>query len=164
MADDIDRDDLPNRAASAPPPPPATHRGRRWAIRILTIVVLVPVLVLVIWTAVALNYSYSRGYRSGYIQKFSRKGWLCKTWEGELAIVNVPGSQPEIFRFSVRNDSVAGLLQRAMGDRVTLAYEQHTGIPTACFGETEYFVDSLKAIVEPGATPTPPVPPAPVIR
>ena len=159
MADDIDRDD----SAPTPAAPPARRR-RHWLRWILTLVVLLPILVISLWTAIALGYSYSRGYRSGYIQKFSRKGWLCKTWEGELAIVNVPGSQPEIFRFSVRNDSVAGLLQRAMGDRVTLAYEQHKGVPTSCFGETEYFVDSLKAIVEPGATPAPPAPPAPVTR
>ena len=154
MADDIDRDDVP-----AATPAPAPRRRRHWLRWIITIVVLVPLLVISLWTAIALNWSYSRGYRSGYIQKFSKKGWLCKTWEGELAIVNVPGSQPEIFRFTVRNDSIAELLQHAMGDRVTLQYAQHVGVPFTCFGDTQYYVDGLQAINE--MTPTAPAPPLP---
>ncbi|HEX8850919.1 MAG TPA: hypothetical protein VF761_15415 [Gemmatimonadaceae bacterium] len=154
MADDIDRDDVPAPTPAAPP-----RRRRHWLRWIITIVVLVPLLVISLWTAIALNWSYSRGYRSGYVQKFSRKGWLCKTWEGELAIVNVPGSQPEIFRFTVRKDSIASLLQHAMGDRVTLQYAQHVGIPVSCFGDTQYFVEGVQAITE--MTPTAPAPPMP---
>ena len=156
MADDIDRDvppAAPSSADSAPPP----RRRRRWGRRILAAVILIPVLVLSVWTAIAVNWSYSRGYRSGYIQKFSKKGFICKTWEGELAIVNVPGSQPEIFQFTVKNDSVAKLLQGAMGDRVTLEYAQHLGIPFSCFGDTQYFVEGIKAITD--LTPTAPMPP-----
>lgn len=154
MADDIDRDDVPPATPASPP-----RRRKNWWRRILAAVILVPVLVVVLWTVVALNWSYSRGYRSGYIQKFSKKGWLCKTWEGELAIVNVPGSQPEIFSFTVRNDSIAQLLQHAMGDRVTLQYAQHVGVPFSCFGDTQYYVDGLQAINE--MTPTSPMPPMP---
>lgn len=157
MADDIDRDD---RASTPPAPPP--RRRRHWVRWIVTIVVLVPLLVLSLWTAIALNWSYSRGDRSGYVQKFSKKGWLCKTWEGELAIVNVPGSQPEIFRFTVRKDSVAEKIRRVMGDRVTVSYQQHVGIPFSCFGDTQYFVDSVRAITEMSPTaPMPPMPPGP---
>lgn len=154
MADDIDRDDVPTEAA---PPPP--RRRKRWGRRLFTILVLVPLLALSLWTAIALNWSYSRGDRSGYIQKFSKKGWLCKTWEGELAIVNVPGSQPEIFEFTVRDDGVAQQLRQVMGDRVTVSYQQHVGIPFSCFGDTQYFVDSVRPIVEPVQTPTAPMPP-----
>lgn len=156
MADDIDRDDVP---AATPAPAPALRRRRHWLRWIITLVVLVPVLVISVWTAIALNWSYSRGDRSGYVQKFSKKGWLCKTWEGELAIVNVPGSQPEIFRFTVRDDSVAQKIRSVMGDRVTVSYQQHMGIPFSCFGDTQYFVDSVRAITE--MTPTPPMPPVP---
>lgn len=154
MADDIDRD-----AASSAPAAPPPRRRRHWVRWIVTVVVLVPLLVITLWTAIALNWSYSRGDRSGYVQKFSKKGWLCKTWEGELAIVNVPGSQPEIFRFTVRDDSVAQQIRQIMGDRVTLSYQQHMGIPFSCFGDTEYFVDSVRAITE--MTPTAPMPPMP---
>lgn len=97
-----------------------------------------------IW--VALNWSYSRGERAGYMQKFSQKGWLCKTWEGELQMIPVPGSIPEKFLFSVRVDSLAQTLNSSMGKRVALTYEQHKGLPTACFGETEYFVTDVKVL------------------
>ncbi|NTV11875.1 MAG: hypothetical protein HGA47_14080 [Zoogloea sp.] len=98
------------------------------------------------YTWLALNWSYSTGERAGYVQKFSRKGWLCKTWEGELAIVALPGSMPEIFRFSVRDDAVAAAINAQMGKRVSLDYSQHLGIPSTCFGETEYFVEQIRAV------------------
>jgi hypothetical protein len=95
---------------------------------------------------ITLNYDYSEGERAGYVQKFSRKGWLCKTWEGELAMVNLPGAMPEIFRFSVREDDVAQRINDTMGQRVTLHYEQHVGVPTSCFGETNYFVTDVRTV------------------
>ena len=98
------------------------------------------------YTWVTLTWSYSSGERAGYIQKFSRKGWVCKTWEGELAMVAVPGSMPEKFYFSVRDDAVAAQINQAMGRRIVLNYDQHVGVPTSCFGETEYFVKRVKAI------------------
>lgn len=95
---------------------------------------------------ITLQYDYSEGERAGYIQKFSRKGWLCKTWEGELAMVNLPGAVPEIFQFSVRDDAVARKINDSMGRRVTLHYEQHIGVPTSCFGETDYFVTEVRDV------------------
>jgi len=98
------------------------------------------------YTWASLTWSYSKGERAGYVQKLSKKGWVCKTWEGELTMVAVPGSMPEKFYFSVRDDAVAAQINQAMGRRVVLYFEQHVGIPTSCFGETEYFVKSVKAI------------------
>ena len=98
------------------------------------------------YTWLSLTWSYSKGERAGYIQKFSKKGWVCKTWEGELAMVAVPGSTPEKFYFSVREDAVAARINQSMGRRIVLYYEQHVGVPTRCFGETEYFVRSVKVI------------------
>ncbi len=95
---------------------------------------------------VVLTWSYSSGERAGFLQKFSSKGWLCKTWEGELALVAMPGSTPEKFFFTVRNASVAQRINLAMGKRVALVYEQHKGLPTDCFGETEYFVTDLREL------------------
>lgn len=80
------------------------------------------------------------------MQKFSKKGWICKTWEGELAMVSIPGSMPEKFNFSVRNDDVARRINEAMGKRVALTYEQHKGVPTSCFAETEYYVIDVKVV------------------
>ena len=94
----------------------------------------------------AFQYSYSDGERAGFIQKFSRKGWLCKTWEGELALVAMPGSTPEKFFFTVRDDGLAARINAVMGQRVALAYDQHKGLPGDCFGETEYFVREIRVV------------------
>ncbi|MCU0929331.1 MAG: hypothetical protein MUE62_09180 [Burkholderiaceae bacterium] len=88
----------------------------------------------------ALSWSYSEGERAGWVQKFSRKGWLCKTWEGELALVSLPGSTVEKFPFTVRDDTVAAEIMKVMGKRVNLHYEEKVGLPTTCFGETRHFV------------------------
>jgi hypothetical protein len=98
------------------------------------------------YTAVALKWSYSAGERAGFMQKLSTKGFVCKTWEGELQLVALPGSMPEKFFFSVRDDAVAARINTTMGKRVALTYEQHIGVPTSCFGETEYFVTDVKEV------------------
>ena len=98
------------------------------------------------YTWVTLNFSFSTGERAGYVQKFSHKGWICKTWEGELQMIPVPGAIPEKFLFSVRSDAVAQKINGILGKKVSLHYEQHKGIPTTCFGETEYFVTDVKVI------------------
>lgn len=100
------------------------------------------------YTWIVLSWSYSTGERAGYVQKFSNKGWFCKTWEGELAMVTMPGTLTEKFEFSVRNAEVAKQLNESMGQRVSLHYEQHVGVPTNCFGETQYYVSSVR-VVEP---------------
>lgn len=98
------------------------------------------------YTWVTLNWSFSRGERAGYVQKFSNKGWICKTWEGELQMIPVPGAIPDKFLFSVRDDAIARKINDYMGKKVTLHYEQHKGVPTNCFGETEYFVTEIKVL------------------
>jgi len=113
---------------------------------VMAAVVLVPIVLFALYTWSALTWSYSKGERAGYIQKFSKKGWICKTWEGELAIVSIPGTMSEKFYFTVRDDAVAARINESMGKRVKLTYEQHMGIPTTCFGETEYFVVDVKAV------------------
>jgi len=101
---------------------------------------------LVFWAyaLITLNYSYSEGERAGYLQKFSKRGWICKTWEGEILLTSMPGAIPEKFEFSVRDDEIARQLMAATGKRVLLSYEQHKGVPTSCFGETEYFISRLQ--------------------
>jgi hypothetical protein len=135
-------------AERATPAPTATHprRKRRWGLMLFGIFIILPILLIALWTTIALNWSYSLGNRAGYVQKFSQKGWLCKTWEGEIAMVNMPGQAQEKFAFSVRDDSVAHEITRLMGNRVSITYAQHPGIPLRCFGDTEYFVTAVKAI------------------
>ncbi len=127
-----------------PDTPASSHRTRRWGLIALLLIVLVPALLFGAWTFATLNYVYSRGDRAGYVQKLSEKGWLCKTWEGELAMANLPGAMPEIFRFSVRDNSVARRLDSDMGKRVSVTYEQHRGVPTSCFAETEYYITNVR--------------------
>jgi hypothetical protein len=137
----------PQSSSAAPPAAPARRRrGCGKPVFILLLLALVAAGLLALYSWIALSYDYSEGERAGYVQKFSRKGWLCKTWEGELAMVNLPGAMPEVFRFSVREDSVARRLNETMGKRVTLHYEQHIGLPTSCFGETDYFVTDVRAV------------------
>lgn len=119
---------------------------RHWGKLLLSILVLVPAATLALWTAIALSYSYSSGERVGYLQKFSKKGWICKTYEGEIAQVNLPGQIANVFQFSVRDDSIAAVINNAQGKQVALTYEQHKGVPTSCFGETEYFVKGVKVL------------------
>jgi len=119
---------------------------KNWKLRIFLFLVVLPAVLFAGYTWVTLHYAYSTGERSGYVQKISKKGWLCKTWEGELAMATVPGTAPQIFPFSVRDDAVAHRIEQAAGQRVALSYEQHKGVPSSCFGETEYFVTGVRAI------------------
>src|SRR6266511_5805917 len=128
--------------AGSPPPRHRSHRIRT----LVLLLVLIPIVVFSLWAWVALGYVYSKGERAGYVQKLSKKGWLCKTWEGELAMANLPGTMPEIFRFSVRNDSIARLLEKNVGRRVSISYEQHRGVPSSCFAETQYYVTNVRLV------------------
>ncbi len=118
---------------------------------IITLVVLIalPLLVFTLWAGVTLNYTYSSGDRAGFLQKISKRGWLCKTWEGELQLSAIPGSQPEKFLFTTRSDSLATVMQKLSGQRVVLDYKQHVGVPGTCFGDTEYFVTGVRPVAGP---------------
>jgi hypothetical protein len=122
------------------------RRRRRWPWIIAGALVVLPALALAAWTMIALSYTYSRGDRAGYIQKLSKKGWICKTWEGELAMVNVPGTMQERFPFTVRSDSLAQAMNQMMGSQVSITYEEHRGVPGSCFGETNYYVTAARSV------------------
>jgi len=112
----------------------------------LVLVIVVPLVAFTIYTFAALNYVYSSGERAGFLQKISKKGWICKTWEGEIQLAAIPGSMPEKFEFTVRSDSIAEVLNKLNGERVVVTYEQHKGLPTSCFGDTEYFVTQARPV------------------
>lgn len=117
----------------------------RWRIWLAGLIGLIIVLAAsYVW--LTLTWSYSEGDRAGYVQKFSKKGWLCKTWEGELAMVAMPGSLAEKFSFTVRDTAVAAKVERSMGKRVSLSYEEHRGVPATCFGDTGYFVVDVRIV------------------
>jgi len=139
---------MTNHETDSQPAVPAHGFARRnWGKLTLTTIIVVPALLFTIWAGITLNFSYSSGQRVGFVQKFSSKGWLCKTWEGELAMVNMPGAMSQIFVFSVRNDSVAKAINDAMAKgRLELQYQEHRGVPTNCFGETNYYVVGVRSI------------------
>jgi hypothetical protein len=115
---------------------------RLWLAGVISLIIAVAVLY--VW--LALTWSYSDGERAGYVQKFSKKGWLCKTWEGELAMVAMPGSLAEKFQFTVRDAALATVVEKTMGKRVSLAYEEHRGLPTNCFGDTDHFAVDVRVV------------------
>lgn len=112
--------------------------------------ILLAVLILVVLPTLyfmgAIKWSYSDGERAGWVQKLSRKGWVCKTWEGELALVSQPGAPLEKFAFTIWDDGVADDLNRYIGKRVSLHYEEKVGLPTSCFGETRYYITKVTAV------------------
>ncbi len=126
-------------------PPPAAKKRFHWK-RWLFVALASPLILLVLYTAVVLNWSYATGERAGYVQKFSKRGWLVKTWDGELAMVTIPGTLVEKFEFTVREDSIARKINTTLGKKVSLRYEQHVGIPTSLFGDTGYFVVEVRPL------------------
>lgn len=132
-------------AAEGPPAPSPWRRRLRIA---AVLIVVLPIAFFTFFTWSALTWSYSKGERAGILQKFSEKGWVCKTWEGELAMTTVPGTAPIFWDFTVRNDSVADLVRSMLGKdgRVVLQYEEHRGVPTSCFGDTRYFVTGARLV------------------
>ena len=119
---------------------------RKKAVKLALQLIVAVVVLFAGYVTLAFNWSFAKGERIGYVQKFSEKGWLCKTWEGELQMLPVPGVVPEKFLFSVRDKSVVGKINSSMGKKISLSYEQHRGIPTSCFGESEYYAVDARAL------------------
>ena len=136
--------------------------GRGWFKRFLGLLLVGIPLAFAGWSWLSLNYVYSKGERAGYTQKISRRGWVFKTWEGELAMANIPGTLPQIFQYTVRDEEVAHQLEKTIGNRVSISYEQHRGLPGNIFGETQYFVTKVTPVNDPYQVQTPAaeVPPA----
>ncbi|HWZ59716.1 MAG TPA: hypothetical protein VNW46_12135 [Gemmatimonadaceae bacterium] len=127
-----------------PAAPSERHKSRHWGLIAFGALVVLPAAFIALYTWATLSWTYSSGERVGYVQKFSQKGYVCKTWEGELTVVTQPGIPPTTFAFTVRDDSVAAAINAQLGKRVALEYRQHKGVPTSCFGETEYYVSGVK--------------------
>jgi len=119
------------------------RRGGRVFARVVLIGLVLVVLLGALWTWFSLSWAYSEGERAGVLQKFSRKGWLCKTYEGELALYVVSGVAPQIWYFSTRDEQLAKQLSGVVGDQIRLHYTEHRGVPTSCFAETPYFAESF---------------------
>ncbi len=140
-------------------PTPKPKGKGKWKITAALFLLVLPLAAFALWVTITLNYTYADGSRAGYVQKFSNKGFVCKTWEGELSMANGPNMMPELFKFSVRDDKVAATIESLSGRQVKLSYEQHLGVPTKCFGETDYYVNKVEPLtggpLPASAAPTP---------
>jgi hypothetical protein len=128
-------------------------KGRGRLGRILLVALGVIILGVAAWTWFSLSWAYSEGDRAGVLQKFSRKGWICKTYEGELALYIVGGVAPQIWQFSTRDEELAKKLASAVGQQIQLHYTEHRGVPSNCFAETPYFADAFQAMPSASARP-----------
>jgi hypothetical protein len=142
----------PTAASPAQPPAVAPKGGKppktfadRFARFVLYVVVL-GVVGFALYTWAALNYTYSEGERVGFARKLSNKGWVCKTWEGEISITNSVGAQESVFSFTVRDEAVVQKFRALEGKQVTVLYKERVGIPTSCFGDTPYHAFDVRAI------------------
>lgn len=152
---------VPETAPTIPPPPTGPSvaaRLKRFFIKWAVLGTLAVVVGMALWTWGSLTFVYSKGERAGYVQKFSKRGWVFKTWEGQLAMVNLPGAMPEIFEFTVRDAATAVRIEQTMGRRVAVTYHQHRGIPGRVFGDTQYFVINVVPVEE--LSPVAPAPAA----
>ena len=130
-----------------------TGRAGGWAVKAFLIIILLVALGAGLWTWFSLSWSYSEGDRAGVLQKFSKKGWLCKTYEGELALYVVGGVAPQIWYFSTRDADLAKQLSGAVGRSIQLHYTEHRGIPSSCFAETPYLAQGFRIVSELGVPP-----------
>ena len=129
----------------------------RYALRTVAGLVVTLLVLVSLYLLFAYHFAYSRGESVGFVQKISHKGWVCKTGEGEQvrALFTVP-AMPEKFLFTVRDDHVVDQINRLIGQKVVIEYEQHKGLP-ACFGDTEHFVTAVRlAPGEPEVAPSAP--------
>lgn len=112
----------------------------------MLLAIIFPIALFALYTWAALSWVYSTGERAGYVQKFSEKGYVCKTYEGELVLVSMPGTQAEKFLFTVKDKTLVEKINKSLGKRVRLTYEEHKGIPSSCFGETPYYVKNIQVL------------------
>jgi hypothetical protein len=122
----------------------AKAAGKKWALRVAIGVPLLIILGIVAYTEFTLNFAYSKGERAGKLLKVSKRGWVCKTNEGDLQMVNLSVSDENMFHFTVADDKVAKEVENQVGHNVALQYEEHKGVPSSCFGDTTYFVVGVK--------------------
>lgn len=135
----------PAQPPAAVPVKPQKTFADRFA-RFVLIVVILGVVGFALYTWAALNYTYSEGERVGYARKLSSKGWVCKTWEGEISMTNAVGAQESVFAFTVRDPAVVEKFRSLEGKHVTIMYKERVGIPSSCFGDTPYHAYDVRAI------------------
>ena len=88
--------------------------------------------------------TYSEGERSGELVKFSKKGLVCKTWEGQMNTGGVSNGAANTWEFTVEDEGVAKILQNKLGQKIDVNYKQEV-MTGPCRSETNYFVKSTSS-------------------
>ncbi len=106
------------------------------------------VLIIVAFSYWKYSFTYSDGYRAGLLQKFSRKGTIFKTYEGEMILSSVQSSSnialaSEKFFFSVTDENVAKKLEKLQGEHVVVHYKEKNSA-LMWRGDSPYLVDSVR--------------------
>ncbi|MBO0937163.1 hypothetical protein J2I47_11450 [Fibrella sp. HMF5335] len=97
------------------------------------------------------GWSFSDGERAGTVSKFSRRGYLFKTYEGVLNVGGFSGETgsltPQFFDFSVKDESTAQKITEAVrtGQRVTLHYEEKI-LRLPWNGDTKYYITNVEFV------------------
>ncbi len=125
----------------------SSHTGRKVLLIILAVLILATAIAFLVF-----NFTYSEGSRAGVVIKFSKRGYVMKTYEGELnmgGMGNIPNTAQMnmIWNFSVKDKTVADKLMELEGRKVSLHYKEIIqNMPWQ--GDTKYFVDGVEVIKE----------------
>ncbi|MBE0678171.1 MAG: hypothetical protein IH592_05355 [Bacteroidales bacterium] len=98
-------------------------------------------------------FVFGEGVKAGDLNFLVKKGYIFKTWEGRLIQTGfktpTPGSiQSNEFEFSITNDSLALILERASGKFVELRYKEYIK-PLPWRGMSQYVVIEVLDIRDP---------------
>lgn len=124
--------------------------------KILYWMLFILVIILVVFIYFKYVFDYSKGYRAGLLQKFSEKGIVFKTYEGEMILSSVQSNTnvaiaSEKFLFSVSRDEVARQMEQIQGKNVVVHYREKKGV-LPWVGESRYIVDSVRVADVGGGT------------
>ena len=128
--------------------PASTARSGK-AKRIVMVIFLIALALLALFIWWNYYFTYSEGNRYGLLQKFSHRGNMFKTYEGELILSSVRGNQnvtiaSEKFFFSVTDENIAKKLDELQGQNITVHYLEKKSV-AFWRGDSRYIVDSVSA-------------------
>jgi len=109
---------------------------------------LIVIVLIVVFGYFKFGFTYSKGDRAGLLQKFSEKGIVFKTYEGEMILSSIQSNAnvaiaSEKFLFSVEDADIARQMEQIQGKYVVVHYREKNGA-LPWIGESNYIVDSVR--------------------
>lgn len=122
-----------------------TVRGTKKILKWTASIVVIILAIFIYWRYF---YTYSEGYRAGLLQKFSSKGTIFKTYEGEIILSSISSTRDvaiasEKFYFTLKNKALVRQFDMMQGQNVIVHYKQKNA-PLFFRGDSEYLVDSVR--------------------